>query len=260
MRCRGRAGCRPGQTEHGERGKRPERAEPLVARQGPMPAAALGAWPSLRSSPRAGKPSTWRRRTAGLQHRKPFSWPWPCRPPAGGQEVGCEYVRALLGERRGAGTGMAEEAAPLGDQRTPCGEPGAGELARRVWRAEAGRPPRVSEVWRPASDPSRRDRLVADAVVLFWIELGSRRVRLAGVTANPDCSWVTQQARNLAVEEELDNVRFLIHDRDTKFSGPFDEIVRGEGVRVIKTPVRAPRANAVAERWVRSVRTECLDH
>jgi len=76
--------------------------------------------------------------------------------------------------------------------------------------------------------------------VLFWIELGSRRVRLAGVTANPDCSWVTQQARNLAVEEELDNVRFLIHDRDTKFSGPFDEIVRGEGVRVIKTPVRAP--------------------
>jgi hypothetical protein len=72
MRCRGRAGCRPGQTEHGERGKRPERAEPLVARQGPMPAAALGAWPSPRSSPRTGKPSTWRRRTAGLQHRKPF--------------------------------------------------------------------------------------------------------------------------------------------------------------------------------------------
>src|SRR6266516_4897727 len=96
--------------------------------------------------------------------------------------------------------------------------------------------------------------------VLFWIELGSRRVRLAGVTANPDCPWVTQQARNFAAEEELDNVRFLIHDRDTKFSGPFDEIVRGEGVRVIKTPVRAPRANAVAERWVRSVRTECLDH
>jgi transposase InsO family protein len=95
--------------------------------------------------------------------------------------------------------------------------------------------------------------------VLFFIEHGSRRVRLAGVTANPDGVWMRQQARNLAIEERLENVRFLIHDRDTKFSGPFDEILRGEGVRVIKTPVRAPRANAVAERWVRSVRNECLD-
>jgi len=96
--------------------------------------------------------------------------------------------------------------------------------------------------------------------VLFFIEHGSRHVRLAGVTANPDSVWMRQQARNLAIEERLDNVRFLIHDRDTKFSGPFDEVLRGEGVRVIKTPVRAPRANAVAERWVRSVRNECLDH
>jgi putative transposase len=80
------------------------------------------------------------------------------------------------------------------------------------------------------------------------------------VTANPDGVWMRQQARNLAVEERLGGVRFLLHDRDGKFSGPFDEIVRGEGVRVIKTPVRAPQANAVAERWVRSVRNECLDH
>src|SRR6266702_7067757 len=96
--------------------------------------------------------------------------------------------------------------------------------------------------------------------VLFFIEHGSRRVRLAGVTANPDGVWMRQQARSLAIEERLENVRFLIHDRDSKFSGPFDEILREEGVRVIKTPVRAPRANAVAERWVRSVRNECLDH
>ena len=95
--------------------------------------------------------------------------------------------------------------------------------------------------------------------VLFFIEHGSRRVRLAGVTAHPDGVWMRQQARNLAVEERLENVRFLLHDRDAKFSGPFDEILRGEGVRVIKTPVRAPKANAVAERWVRSVRNECLD-
>jgi hypothetical protein len=96
--------------------------------------------------------------------------------------------------------------------------------------------------------------------VLFWIEHGSRRVRLAGVTANPDCAWMTQQARNLAIDERLGNVRFLIHDRDAKFCGPFDAIVRSEGVRVIETPFRAPRANAVAERWVRTVRNECLDH
>jgi putative transposase len=95
--------------------------------------------------------------------------------------------------------------------------------------------------------------------VLFWIELRTRRVRLAGVTSNPARDWVSQ-ARNLAIEERLENVRYLIHDRDAKFGGPFDAIVRSEGVRVIKTPVRAPRANAVAERWVRSVRMECLDH
>jgi putative transposase len=96
--------------------------------------------------------------------------------------------------------------------------------------------------------------------VLFWIEHGSRRVHLAGVTAKPDCAWVTQQVRNLAIEERLGNVRFLIHDRDAKFCGPFEAIVRSEGVRVIETPFRAPRANAVAERWVRTVRSECLDH
>jgi putative transposase len=96
--------------------------------------------------------------------------------------------------------------------------------------------------------------------VLFWIELGSRRVHLAGVTANPDSAWVTQQARNLAIDERLENVRYLLHDRDAKFSGPFDEVMRSEGVRVVKTPVRAPKANAIAERWVRSVQNECLDH
>jgi putative transposase len=95
--------------------------------------------------------------------------------------------------------------------------------------------------------------------VLFWIEHGSRRVRLAGVTANPDCAWVTQQARNLALAGDLGHMRFLIHDRDAKFCGPFDTILATEGVRIIETPLRAPRANAIAERWVRSVRSECLD-
>jgi putative transposase len=96
--------------------------------------------------------------------------------------------------------------------------------------------------------------------VLFFIEQGSRRVHLAGVSPNPDGAWLSQQARKLAVEERLEHVRFLLHDRDANFSGPFDQIMRSAGVRVIKTPIRSPKANAVAERWVRSVRNECLDH
>ena len=81
-----------------------------------------------------------------------------------------------------------------------------------------------------------------------------------GVTAHPHSGWVTQQARNLAIEDRLSGVRFLVHDRDSKFSAPFDEVFRTEGARVIRSPVRAPKANAVAERWGGTVRRECLDH
>jgi putative transposase len=71
---------------------------------------------------------------------------------------------------------------------------------------------------------------------------------------------VTQQARNLAIEGRLEKTRFLIRDRDAEFSGPFDEVLRGEAVRVLRTPVRSSKANAFAERFVRTVRRECLDH
>ena len=95
--------------------------------------------------------------------------------------------------------------------------------------------------------------------VLFFIELESRRVHLAGCTTNPTGGWVTQQARNLSSSGLLERMRFLIHDRDSKFSAAFDEFFRSEGLKVIHTPIRAPQANAYAERFVRSVRSECLD-
>jgi putative transposase len=95
--------------------------------------------------------------------------------------------------------------------------------------------------------------------VLFFIEHASRRVHLAGCTTNPDGRWVTQQARNLGLFFAEQQIRFLIRDRDSKYSGPFDEIFRSERIRIVKTPIRAPKANAIAERFVRTVRAECLD-
>ncbi len=97
--------------------------------------------------------------------------------------------------------------------------------------------------------------------MLFFIELKRRRVHLAGVTANPNGAWVAQQARNLimtvADADQEQRPRFLIRDR--KFTAAFDEVFRSDGIRVIRAPIAAPRAKAHAERWVGSVRRECLD-
>src|SRR5439155_25116313 len=97
--------------------------------------------------------------------------------------------------------------------------------------------------------------------VLFFIELGSRRVHLAGCTENPSGAWVAQQARNLAwsLTERASPLRFLIHDRDSKLTDAFDEVFRAEGISIIRTPVKSPRANAYAERFVGTARRECLD-
>jgi putative transposase len=97
--------------------------------------------------------------------------------------------------------------------------------------------------------------------VLFFIELRTRRVHLAGCSANPDGLWTTQQARKLAwsLAERPTPIRFLIHDRDSKFSRAFDEVFKSERVEIIRTPFRAPNANAFAERWVGTIRRDCLD-
>jgi putative transposase len=94
---------------------------------------------------------------------------------------------------------------------------------------------------------------------LFFIAHSSRRVWLAGCTANPTGAWVTQQARNLGLEFVDQGARFLVRDRDSKYTGAFDEVFRSQGIRIVKTPVRSPKANTIAERFVRTVRTECLD-
>jgi len=97
--------------------------------------------------------------------------------------------------------------------------------------------------------------------VLFFIELASRRVHLAGRTTNPTGVWVTQQARQITstLRERSAPLRFLIRDRDSKFTRDFDTVFASKGIKIIRTPVRAPRANAIAERFVRTFRSECLD-
>jgi hypothetical protein len=204
-------------------------------------------------------------------------------PPPGRRGVGLPASRTWASAARRAPAAVdrppGRRESPLGYQRIK------GELLRlgiqvsataiRETRRRHGLDPaprRASTTWRSllrqqAAGILARDFFTVDTVwrkrlqVLFFIELDTRRVHLAGVTANPNGAWVAQQTRNLLLElgEQGRRIQFLLRDRDAKFCRAFDDLFRSEGAEVILTPVQAPNANAYAERWVGTVRVECLD-
>jgi putative transposase len=190
-------------------------------------------------------------------------WTYPRRAP--GRARTAASVRALVLEmaRDNPGWGYRRihgELAGLGHKLAPS----------TVWQIlkDAGidpAPARSGVTWRALLEARAKTILATgffhvDTVflrrlyVLFFIEHGTRRVHLAGITAHPTGEWVAQQARNLLMnlDDQADSFRFLIRDRDAKFTAACDAVFRAIGVRIIESPVRAPRANAIAERWISS--------
>ena len=171
------------------------------------------------------------------------------------ENTGWGYVR-IVGELRKLGIDVS--ATLVRNILKAAGVPPAPERDRLEWR---------SFLRQHAATTLACDFLTVDTVllrrlyVLVFICIGSRRIEYMACTSNPGGDWMLQQARNLLMnlDDRGQRPRLLIHDRDSKFSHTFDALFRNDGIRVIRTPVRAPNANAHIECWVGSVRRECLD-
>jgi putative transposase len=198
-------------------------------------------------------------------------WTYPRRQP--GRPPVAQPIRALV-------LRMARENSTWGYRRIQgelvgLGHPIAASTVWKILRTNGidPAPQRSGPTWRQFLAAQAHAILAVDFAhvdtvflrrlyILIVIEHGRRRVHLAGITAHPTGAWVTQQARNLLMDlgKQAEQFRYLIRDRDSKFTAAFDAVFAGADIAILRTPARAPRANAIAERWIGTLRRECLDH